>query len=435
MGVSVKSKPLLKRSAILAVSLIVLMSLFGNSRSYAYKETAVPESVKFSPRLRALFEKTKILCFGRYAIEVPQEAQLISGSAVLDDGIEVVSGGLEKAKRRADEQIGQLKREHDSAEITYVGPGPIEDSWQVRYFESKYAKEDNALFFDTYISKGEITFVLGDSVSQGETESIVIARQLARAQSLRLRAAEEVPAEPGFCIEHGFMPGDRYGDSEQINAGIYLPSLPDVAFSVSSNQNAYADYDKAEFDQKRDELSLLASIEAAQKTQGALYPKRDVLREGKRNVQHWKGEESLIRRPDGTHDFEWAFVGTPKDVANPSEFHAAMFTKVEANMVGVAKKASVSDDEAVALWDKLLSGLKFRVQVPGAPEGSYYMPPGKTDTATAGRRRSNHDAVIKRLKKASQFIEDIKTTFHRTSCYGSFVRQRNALAMARSFSR
>jgi len=382
MGVILNTKPLLKRSAILAAALIVLVSLFGNSHTYTYKESAVPNPVKLSPRLQALFEKTKVLCFGRYAIEVPQEAQLISGNAVFDDGIEVVSGGLEKAKHLAEEQIRKLKQEHNTAEITYVGPGPIENSWQVRYFEDKYKKERNALFFDTYISKGAITFVLGDTISQGEIENIVIERQLARANNLRVRTAEEVPAEPGFCIEHGFMPGDRYGDSEQIEAGIYLPSLPDVTFSVSSNKDAYADYKKDEFEQmKRDELPLLARIRAAQKTQGALYPKRDVLREGKRDVQHWKGEESLIRRPDGSHDFEWAFVGTPRDVANPSEFHAAMFTKVADNMVGAAKKASISDDEAVALWDKLLSGLKFRVKVPGAPAGSYLVPSAKDNSA------------------------------------------------------
>jgi hypothetical protein len=386
MGVIVKTKPLLKHGVILAVSLIVLVSLFGNSRSYTYKETAVPASVKLSPRLQALFEKTKVLCFGRYAIEVPQEAQLIVGSPVFGDGIEVVSGGLEKAKGLAAEKIRKVKWEEDTADVTYNGPGPVTDSWQVRYFADKYKKQRNALFFDTYISKGEITFVLADSISEGETENVVIARQFARAKSLRTRAAEEVPAEPGFCIEHGFMPGDRYGDSEQINAGIYLPSLPDVTFSISSNKDAYADYKKDEFEKmKRDELPLLARIKAAQETQGTLYPKRDVLREGKRHVQHWKGEESLIRRPDGTHDFEWAFVGTPRDVANPSEFHAAMFTKVADNMVGAAKKASVSDNEAVALWDKLLSGLKFRVKVPGAPEGSYFIPPGKADTAAASQ--------------------------------------------------
>lgn len=377
-----KTVTYLKRGSILAVSLVVLMSLFGNSRSYTYKETAVPEPVKLSPRLQALFEKTKILCFGRYAIEVPQEAQLIVGGATLaSSGIEVVSGGLEKAKHRADEKIRKVKFEHNTAEVTYNGPGPITDSWQLRYFESEYHKADNTLFLETYISKGEITFVLDDAISKGETESEVIARQLAHAKNLKLRAAEETPTEPGFCVEHGFMPSDRYGDSEQIDAGIYLPSLPDVTFSVSSNQNAYEDYDNAEFEHmKRDELPLLARIKSAQKTQGASYPKRDVLREGKRDVQHWHGEESLIRRPDGTHDFEWAFVGTPKDVANPSEFHAAMFTKVAHNMVGAAKKASVSNDEAVALWDKLLSSLKFRVKVPGAPEGSYFLPAGTPST-------------------------------------------------------
>jgi len=381
MGLIVKITTYLMRGSILIVPLVILVSIFGNSRSYTYKETAVPEPVKLSPRLRALFEKTKILCFGRYAIEVPQEAQLVPGNAVLNSDIEILVGGLENAKQRADDEFKKVKWEDDTAEVTYFGPGPIPDSWQIRYFEDKYKKERNALFFNTYISKGDITFVLGDSISQGETEGTVIARQLAQAKSLRLRGAVEMPAEPGFCIEHGFIASDRYTDQETISAGIYFPSLPDITFSVSSNKDAYADYDKARFEEmKRDELPLLARIKGAQKTQGALYPKRDLLREGKRDVQHWDGEESLIRRPDGTHDFEWAFVGIPKDVANPSEFHAAMFTKVANNMVGAAKNASVTDDEAVALWDKLLSSLKFRVKVPGAPEGSYFLRPGKSKT-------------------------------------------------------
>lgn len=371
----------LKRGTVFVALLTVLVSLVGNSRSYTYKETAVPEPVKLSPRLRALFEKTKILCFGRYAIEVPQEAHLVWGSASFPSDIDILSGGIEKAKRTKEEKIAKLKWNDANAEITYNGAGPLDDSWQMRYFENKYAKEDNYLLFDTYISKGEITFVLSDSISQGETERAVIDRQRMQAKSLRLRTAEEVPTEPGFCIEHGFMAGDRYGDRERVNAGIYFPSFPDVTFSISSNQNAYGDYDKAEFETKRHELSLLARIKGAQDMQGAFYPKRDVLREGERDVQHWKGEESLIRRPDGTHDFEWAFVGTPRDVANPSEFGAAMFTKVEHNMVGAAKKASVSDDEAIALWDKLLSGLKFRVKVPGAPEGSYFYRKGESGTS------------------------------------------------------
>ena len=52
-------------------------------------------------------------------------------------------------------------------------------------------------------------------------------------------------------------------------------------------------------------------------------------------------------------------------------------------MVRAAKKASVSNDEAVALWDKLLSGLKFRVKVPGTPGDSYFLSKSKPDTSVA----------------------------------------------------
>lgn len=180
------------------------------------------------------------------------------------------------------------------------------------------------------------------------------------------------------------MASSFYGDQEMVNVGIYLPSLPDVTFSISSNKDAYADYTKEEFEKKKvEELPLLARIHKAQEEQGTMYPHRIVLREGKRNVQHWQGEESLIKRPDGVHDFEWGFVGTPKDVANPSELIVNMYTKVEHNVVGAAKKASITDDEAVALWDNLLSSLKFRVKVPGAPEGSYFLPNHKSSTAGA----------------------------------------------------
>lgn len=383
---NMKRNLLLKRGAIATATLIIMVSQFRNSDNYTYKEIAVPAPVQFSPRLQTLFEKTKILCFGRYAIKLPQEAQLIVGSFWFPSGIDINSGNVETAKRLAEDKIKKLKWENDTAEIIYNGPGPINGSWQLRYFENKYYKENNSIFFNTYITKGNIVFTIGDAIEKGESENIVIARQLERAKSLRLRAAEEESADPGFCIEHGFFHDDQYKDQEMVSAGIYLPSFPDITFSISSNKDAYADYSKDEFEIKmRSELSLLARIKSAQQTQGIFYPKRDVLREGKRAVQHWKGEESLIRRADGTHDFEWAFVGTPKDVANPSEFNVVMFTKVEDNIVGAAKMASVSNDEAVALWDKLLSGLKFRVKVPGAPEGSYFMQPDASNKAISNQ--------------------------------------------------
>ena len=355
---------------------LALVLLQACSPNYSYKEKAVPETVKLSECLETLFAKTKLVCFGRYALEVPLEAELIWGDASISDDIKIINGGLEASKRRVAADVATIKYKRDTAEITYNKEGPVDASWQIRYYESETAKEYKLHFFNTYVNKGDLTFILGGSVGQVDTEDVAAAKQAALAKNLRLRAVDENPNESGFCIDHAFISDRMYSDQETVNVGIYLPSLPDVTFSISSNKDAYADFSPANFEKtERAKLSLLARIEQAKKDQGSSYPSRTVLREGKRDVQHWHGEESLIKRQDGTHDFEWAFVGTPRDVANPSEYNAIMFTKVEHNVVGAAHAASVSDNEAVALWDKLLSGLKFRVKVPNAPEGSYFVHP------------------------------------------------------------
>ena len=345
----------------------------------------MPEAVELSFRLKKLFNETKLACFGRYALAVPKEAQIVWGNVSFPSRVYVFDGEKADISKKVNEDIAKIKFDDDTAEVNYNAQGPVEGSWQFRYYDSKAAKQLNLYFFNTYINKGKYLFLLGGGIdpAMGLSEAQAVALEADRAKSLRLRTEDDVPSEEGYCIEHGFMASSFYGDQEIVNVGIYLPSLPDVTFSISSNKDAYADYPKAEFERKKvEELSLLARIRLAKEDQGIMYPPRFLLREGKRDVQHWHGEESLIRRVDGVHDFEWGFVGTPKQVATPSELIVNMYTKVENNMVGAAKAASLSDDEVVALWDKLLSGLKFRTKVPGAPAGSYYFPETKPINAT-----------------------------------------------------
>jgi hypothetical protein len=374
MGMNMRAKKLIAIAAGMVTLLTAMTAFSSRNHEYLYKEGSVLEPIALNHRLQRLFEKTRLVCFGRYALEVPDEAQLIWGDPSFPSRIYIFNGGVNALEQMAAKDIAKIKFEGRTAEITYNGVGPVEGSWQIRYFEDEAAKELNLKDFNTYINKGNLIFLLGGSL-EGQTEETALTREARRAESLRLRNVSETPSEPGYCIEHGFMASASYDDQEMVNVGIHLPSLPDVTFSVSSNKDAYGDYPKAEFEKmKVEKLSLLARIRAAQEQQGVLYPQRTLLREGKRDVQHWHGEESLIRRSDGVHDFEWGFVGTPTDVANPAEFLVNMYTKVEHNTVGAAKAASLSDAEAVALWDKLLSGLKFRVKVPGAPPGSYYFP-------------------------------------------------------------
>lgn len=376
MAISIRSNPSLSFA-------LAFLSLQACSRSHSNEEKIVTDSIAPSTRIQALFTKTKLVCFGRYALEVPQEAKLIFGRASIPDDVEVVHGGFETIKERVSIDIDKLQRNDRTAEITYNREGPVKGSWQIRYYENESAKDFGLHFFTTYVNKGEFTFIFGDSLNGG-TEEAAAVRQANLANNVRLRYSNEVPFDPGFCIEHGFIAENLYDQQEMTSVGVYLPSLPDMTFSIHSNKDAYGDNSPAEFEKnQRAKLSLIARIRKAQADQGIHYPSRTVFREGKREVNHWQGEESLVKRKDGTHDFEWALVGTPKDVARPSELNVQMYTKVEHNTVGAAEAASLGDDEAVALWDKLLTGLKFRVKVPGAPVGSYYMPSEKTDNSAA----------------------------------------------------
>ena len=48
--------------------------------------------------LEVLFSKTKILCFGRYAMSVPIETELISGDTSFPSKIETIKGGVLEKK-------------------------------------------------------------------------------------------------------------------------------------------------------------------------------------------------------------------------------------------------------------------------------------------------------------------------------------------------
>ncbi len=331
----------------------------------------MPAEVAMSPRLKRLFEHTKLICFGRYAMRVPQEAEVLWGYANFPKKITIIEGGIPAMKKFITDDIAEIRKKDDTNEIVASVKGPIPDSWQTQWYKGERAKKSGFRQIKTYINKGDLSFIYNyeawesPEASPKDRLGSVLAKHVEFSQSLRLRNLQENPAAPGFCIDHGFIADARYADQETIQAGIYLPSLPDVTFSIYSNKNASVTDGNGR--------GLLAKIASAKKKQGIHYHKVNVLREGKLDVNHWHGEESLALWPNGVHEFTWEFVGKSRDVAYPPWFTATLYTKVAHNTVGAADKATLSNDETVALWDKLLGSLKFRVPVPGAPAGSAYI--------------------------------------------------------------
>jgi hypothetical protein len=309
------------------------------------------------PRIEALFAQTKLLGFGRYVLTVPVDSRLSFGY-----DIPTLPNQAQNLNKIIEAKVAEIKAKYKTAEVNYVGPGPAPNVMWVRSFEDITAKKLGIESFAIYYVLPPHIFNPRDAVSPGERSfEQVMGNTLHAARALRLRQPDELPLEEGLCHEYAFqrLTGAQHSLS---SAGLHMAALPDVVFSVLSNTNASTEGENG--------YGLIQRMENQKKKLGADYPKCTLLRAAKRKVHDWEGEETLFRNDDGSHDFRWMLVDKRASVAYPAWLDVTLYDKVRYDMIGGADKASLSDEEALALWDKLLESLKFRVAVPGAPDSA-----------------------------------------------------------------
>jgi hypothetical protein len=87
-------------------------------------------------------------------------------------------------------------------------------------------------------------------------------------------------------------------------------------------------------------------------------------RENPRQIHDWQtGHEVLTRSPDeegshGHHEFQVRFTGVPHDPYKP--YADIQFQTGVANNAAGATKPSLTDEEAIAVWDKITSTIRVR---------------------------------------------------------------------------
>jgi hypothetical protein len=314
--------------------------------------------VELSPKLSKLFSKTKEVCFGRYVLTVPAEARLVFGYQEFPAEIITHKNAPDQAKQLAEAYFAKIKAAESGAEITYLGAGSVPNSVQLRYFSSEYAKQIGAQAIENFDQHGDYVFEYGWGSGDDRPLDGIAKRMTDIASHLRVRNNAEVPTEPGVCIDEGFIADSTSNDQEIFGVGISFPSIPDANFSIMSNKNASTEGPNG--------VGLIERHEGAMTAQGIVFPAFAAmtrLRMGRHMVNSWDGEEVLLRhnREGGTtaHEFLWAFVGKTGDRMKPGSVDIQLDTGVAHN-AKFATKASLSDDEAVALWDKLLHNLRFR---------------------------------------------------------------------------
>ncbi len=313
------------------------------------------------PRIQKLFEKTQPVCFGRYVIDVPTETTVIVGPQEFGPRIETIPDGADKiavlaeAKRN---EVLQKSKTIDRAEIKDFAQGPTAGSWTLSFWETDTAQKAGVLDVIGYMPMGPHAVIYASTTakSEGRTEDFLVSRLTSIAGNLRARTPNEIPTEPGVCLDLGFIADDSGKFQEIFGIGFRFPSLPGVSFSVSSNKDGEP---SPPMSQRRRE----AEREVRGTPYEAEFRKVKVLRDGKYTVAKRRGEEALFKRPleEGgySHEFQFEVPGIRYDRNNPN-LDAALYTGVEGNRPN-AKGTDLTDEEAIALWDMLLSKLRLRV--------------------------------------------------------------------------
>jgi hypothetical protein len=172
------------------------------------------------------------------------------------------------------------------------------------------------------------------------------------ATLLRPRAENEVPSEPGACIEGGFVPWQP--EFERFALGVRLKEFPDVHFSIEviKNQNHLVE-----------SSALEPRLKGAEKDGGSWYSRIKFFRRGPRELGNWKGFEALARKPEQenaveSHEFAFVSLGAINDSLQP-KLDIKLDTGVRDDQTA-SVKPSLTDEEAVALWDKLTTSIRVR---------------------------------------------------------------------------
>jgi len=325
------------------------------------------------PRLQTMFDNTKTVCFGRFMIDVPASATTAWGRASVPVTVLVYPNAFGEVRKEA----RQFIRELESEKAINLNNVPLLISVEdVSRPEGQIvAGYEGFEAIGTLVIRG--FFKLNDAGVIVKTRPLLSIKdettELIRgiARRIRERDETEVPAEPGNCIEYGFLPDEsgtpKENPGELIEIGFRLKEFPDTQLSIAIRpaQRKFNESNTLEWQLARLERDLKAE------DPNHIRLKTKYLRKGKRTIQNWgEGFEALARSPEqpeihSIHDFGMDFQGVAKDPLKPF-INIQMQTGIADNEAG-ATKPLLSDAEAIAVWDKITSTIRVRPTGMAAP--------------------------------------------------------------------
>jgi len=195
---------------------------------------------------------------------------------------------------------------------------------------------------------GYFFYMSSDAHSENNLDNI-LNKYRAFISNVRYRHDSEIPTEPGFCFQNGFVADDgKTSQSEIAQLKFRLKDNPDVVISIDSIVSFVED----------DEGSLL---ERMKKVRSDLVKnKAKILSEKSRKINEIKGEEFLMYlKLDGDiflgHKFIWE---SQEELNNPLKpgLHLEITTATERREGG----SSLTTEQVQALYETIVRSIRIR---------------------------------------------------------------------------
>lgn len=313
-----------------------------------------PDMTALSSRLEMIFQTTSTVCFSHFTIEIPSTAVVVYGPAVAEASIEYFPGAAAAINERVNAQLAAIEEYRMFLNAQNIIDYPLfGKTINGSLPESKIAfGSKNQVGYDLYafFPVGGHLFVQTVNSSLQHERRIRTLNSV--ASSLRLRAHNEIPTEPGSCIDGAFIPIPL--QYEKVTLGIRLKEFPDVHFSIEVQKNQ---------NRVRESGDLETRLRNAEIAGGEWFSRVRFLRKGERQLGAWIGSEALALKPaqeveKQSHEFHFISLGEPNTPLQP-RVDIQLDTGASGHQQG-AVTPSLTDAEAVALWDKLTSSIRVR---------------------------------------------------------------------------
>lgn len=318
-----------------------------------------------SQKIHLMYKKTKTVCIGRFLIDVPKTAEVAYGPVHTDyplirypgKGAEIedqVAGKLTSIRNQKDLAYGELLSETSMLGKTIGGQahGQSIVFGIGRSIGSFYE-------ISSFLRVGDDLFVQEAQSSPKATRISEVIRSFNNvAVKIRPRRTDEIPTDAGICVDGAFVADPAEPVYEWVTLGVRFQEMPDVHFSISmTKKDVLVPSDALE------PRIVRAEQEARKNGFERWLARVKVFRRGERTIGNWKGYEFLARKPaqegsEEAHEFAFLSQGEPKIPLLPV-LDIKMDSGVAGNVTG-GQMPTIKDDEAVELWDRVISTLRVR---------------------------------------------------------------------------